>query len=333
MRNITLKDVARKAGVSYATVSRALSGNPHIRPDTRKRVLEICSEMGYTANYIARSMVMNKTDLIGLVVPTIDNQFMSEIAYYTEMSARTRGYNIMLCNSEPGPEQELTAVKLLTGRKVDGILIVPQNHNTYKNIKQYTEMVPVVFLGENLGNEPMSYVTVDNEYGTKIGMQYLTGLGHRDILYFGRRKNTTHLLRAEGYIRECTRLGLRQIFFDSPYGRSSIEYGYRMAKDLFSRPVDYTAIFASTDSNAIGIMKAAEESGIDIPGKISLLGFDDTGSASLPKIELTTIRQPKKEMAVQAVDILLNKINDRTEAYTHQILRPDLIERKTCRKL
>ena len=135
MKSVTLKDVAKAAGVSYATVSRALSGSPQIGSDTRERIIKLCDEMGYTTNYVARSMVMKKTDLIGLVVPSIDNQFMSELAYYAEMSARSHGYNIMLCNSGPDLKQEKTVVKLLLGRQVDGILIVPQSPKTYENIR------------------------------------------------------------------------------------------------------------------------------------------------------------------------------------------------------
>lgn len=333
MKSVTLKDVAKAAGVSYATVSRALSGSSQIGSDTRERIIKLCDEMGYTTNYVARSMVMKKTDLIGLVVPAIDNEFMSHLAYYVEMSARSRGYNIMLCNSGPDLKQEKTVVKLLLGRKVDGILIVPQSPKTYENIQAYTDQVPTVFLSENLRDQPQSYVAVDNSQGTFLGTEYLYSLGHREILYFGRRHSTTHQLRAEGYIRACQELGLRQRFYNSEYPRSSIENGYQMAKDLFSRPIDYTAIFASTDSNALGILKAADELGIAIPDRLSLIGFDNIPSTALPRIDLTTIEQPKRAMAVQAVDMLLDKIERGTQGYVHQIMTPSLIKRGTCRSL
>ena len=199
MKSVTLKDVAKAAGVSYATVSRALSGSHQIGSDTRERIIKLCDEMGYTTNYVARSMVTKRTGLIGLVVPSIDNQFMSELAYYAEMSARGHGYNIMLCNSGPDLKQEKTVVKLLLSRQVDGILIVPQSPKTYENIRAYTDQVPTVFLSENLRDQPQSYVAVDNSRGTYIGTKYLYDLGHRDILYFGRRHTATHQLRAEGY--------------------------------------------------------------------------------------------------------------------------------------
>lgn len=154
MKSVTLKDVAKAAGVSYATVSRALSGSPQIGSDTRERIIKLCDEMGYTTNYVARSMVMKKTDLIGLVVPSIDNQFMSELAYYAEMSARAHDYNIMLCNSGPDLKQEKTVVKLLLGRQVDGILIVPQSPDTYENIRAFTDRSPRCSSRKTCGTSP-----------------------------------------------------------------------------------------------------------------------------------------------------------------------------------
>lgn len=333
MKSVTLKDVAKAAGVSYATVSRALSGSPQIGSDTRERIIKLCDEMGYTTNYVARSMVMKKTDLIGLVVPSIDNQFMSELAYYAEMSARAHGYNIMLCNSGPDLKQEKTVVKLLLGRQVDGILIVPQSPDTYENIRAFTDQVPTVFLSENLRDQPQSYVAADNSHGTYIGTRYLYELGHREILYFGRRHSTTHQLRAEGYMKACRELGLHEQYFNSEFPRSSIANGYQLARELFSKPITYTAIFASTDSNALGILKAADEMHIDIPRQLSLIGFDNIPSTALPRIELTTIEQPKREMAVQAVDMLRDKIENGTQGYVHQILMPSLVKRGSCQKI
>ena len=311
MKSVTLKDVAKAAGVSYATVSRALSGSPQIGSETRERIIKLCDEMGYTTNYVARSMVMKKTDLIGLVVPSIDNQFMSELGYYAEMSARSHGYNIMLCDSGPDLRQEINVVKLLLGRQVDGILIVPQNSITYEHIAAYIEDVPTVFLSENLRDQPQSYVAIDNSRGTFLGTEYLYRLGHREILYFGCRDSTTHRLRAEGYQRACQKFGLRERILHSEFPRSSIENGYQMAKALFEKPIDYTAIFASTDSNALGIMRAADEMDIQIPEQLSLMGFDNISASALSRIDLTTVEQSKREMATQAVDTYEEK--DRIE--------------------
>ena len=332
MKNVTLKDVAKAAGVSYATVSRALSGSSQIGSETRERVLKLCDEMGYTTNFVARSMVTKRTNLIGLVVPSVDNQFMSELAYHAEVSARSHGYNIMLCDSGPDLRQEKTVVKLLLGRQVDGILIVPQSSRSYESLKPYLDQTPTVFLSENLRDQPQSYVAVDNSRGTYLGTQYLYELGHRDILYFGQRQSTTHQLRAEGYLKACQELGLAPRYFNSEYTRSSIQGGYQLAKELFQKPLDYTAIFASTDSNALGVLTAADELGSDIPGRLSLIGFDNISATALSRIDLTTIDQPKKAMAVQAVDMLRDKIEHGTQGYVHQILLPTLIRRGTCKE-
>ena len=134
-------------------------------------------------------------------------------------------------------------------------------------------------------------------------------------------------------MKACQELGLKQRFFNSEFSRSSVDNGYQMAKELFANPIDYTAIFASTDSNALGILKAADELRIDSPGRISLIGFDNIRSTDMPRINLTTIDQPKREMAVQAVDMLRDKIENGTQGYVHQILLPSLIKRGTCRPL
>ncbi len=333
MKKVTLKDVAKAANVSYATVSRALSDSPEIGTETKERIVKLCEEMGYSANVVARSMVSKKTNLIGLVLPSIDNPFMAEIAYNAEMTARSYGYNILLCNSSPNMDQERDVVKLLIGRQVDGILIVPQTSKSCENIRMFTDQVPTVFISENLRDLPESYVSIDNIQGTTIGMEYLYGLGHRNILYFGKRNSTTHQLRLEGYTRACGKFGLKPRILTSTYPRSSIENGYALAKKIFRSPLDFTAIFASTDSNALGIMKAAEEVGLDIPGDFSLIGFDNILLAGLPRIELTTIEQPKKDLAVHAVVMLKSKIEDSARGYMHDILMPSLIERSTCRAI
>ncbi|MBR6088513.1 MAG: LacI family DNA-binding transcriptional regulator [Anaerolineaceae bacterium] len=334
MSKVTIKDVAKVANVSFTTVSRALSGNPEISRETRDRILKICDEMGYTTNYIARSMIKKKTELIGLILPSIDNPFMSELAYHVEVTARRFGYNMILCNSHPDLAQELKAMQLMVGHQVDGVLIIPRKPGSFENLLRYTSLVPSVFLSENLRDRNGSYISVDNFHGTKMGTEYLYRLGHRNILYFGCREgSTTHQLRADGYTEACRQLGIpsRIIYFDSE--SSSIELGYARAKEILSKDRDFSAVFASTDSNAIGLMQAAKESGIRIPEDISLLGFDNIRIASLPQIDLTTIAQPKEEMAVRAVKMLIRKIEGGSTSPAFEIIEPELVERGSCRVL
>lgn len=334
MKNVTIKDVAKVAGVSYTTVSRSLSGSTEIGEDTRERVLQVCKEMGYTKNYIARSMVMKKTNLIGLIVANIDNPFMSELAYHIEMRARERGYNLMLCNSSHDLDIERDVFELLVSRQADGIIIVPANSESFDTLKQLVQKVPTVFVSENLRDEPESYISVDNYRGTHIGTEYLYSLGHKKILYFGLRKaSVTHQMRAVGYIDACRELGIETNILYSNYQQSSTQAGYEMARQVFSGKLEYTAIFAAADSLALGVYAAAEEAGIRIPEDISLIGFDNILYSDLPRIHLTTIEQPKKTMAIAAVDILYDKLNDDASGYSHRILTPSLIARSSCRDI
>ena len=229
--------------------------------------------------------------------------------------------------------QEETAVKLLLGRQVDGILIAPQNAASLDRLEGPLREVPSVFLGENLRDRDWNCVSVDNAGGAAMGVEHLYGLGHREILYFGRRRSTTHQLRAEGYLGACEKLGLTPRIFDSPYHRSSPEYGYQLAKELFERPIDYTAVLAATDSSALGLLQAADELGIRIPGDLSLVGFDNIPATALPRIELTTVEQPVRMIAERAVEILLDKIEQGTPGYVRQILAPKLVLRSSCRPL
>ena len=331
MKNVTIKDVAKVAGVSYSTVSRALSGSTEISLDTRERILQVCKEMNYTANTVARAMVLKSTKLLGLILTGVNNPFMSELAYHIDRQARARGYNIILCNSSRNLEQERELFELMIGRQVDGILLFPSGPDSHESLRPYLDRIPTVFIGENLREVPESYVSVDNYQGARLGVEYLYKLGHRDILYFGRRRgSTTHQLRADGYTAACRDLGLTPQYCNNTFSATTIKYGYQLAKQLFAQKRQFSAIFAATDTNALGIMQAAEENGIRIPEDISLLGFDNIRDSSLPRINLTTIEQPKKMLASVAVDSLLDKIQNELSGYTHRILTPTLIERSSC---
>ena len=289
---VTLKDVAKVAGVSYATVSRALSGSSEIGESTRKRVVRICEEMGYTPNSVARSMVMKRTNIIGLIVTSIDNPFMSEMTAHLEIYARKCGYNLMVCNSSYDLNLEKEVFSLLMGRKVDGIIMIPIGNESYDTLKVLTALVPTVFISENMIDLPENYVSVDNTTGMQQATEYLYSLGHRRILYLGARNNSmTH------------------------------------------QPFSETALLCAADTLAIGVIQAAYEKGIRIPDDLSLMGFDNISFSALPPIDLTTVNQPKQELAVSAMDMLLNRIRKPDAPHTKTILSPSLVIRNSCRAI
>ena len=329
---VTLKDVAKVAGVSYATVSRALSGSPEIGESTRKRVVRICEEMGYTPNSVARSMVMKRTNIIGLIVTSIDNPFMSEMTAHLEIYARKCGYNLMVCNSSYDLDLEKEVFSLLMGRKVDGIIIIPIGNESYDSLKTLTAQVPTVFIGENMLDLPENYVTVDNTTGMQQATEYLHSLGHRNILYLGARDNSmTHKLRLDGYLNACEKLGIEPRVVRNSSARSSFQVGYALAKTHFEQPFSETAILCAADALAIGVIQAAYEAGVRIPQDLSLMGFDNISFSALPPIDLTTVNQPKQELAVAAMDMLLNRIKKPDAPHTKTILSPSLVLRNSCR--
>lgn len=334
MGMVTLKDVAKVAGVSYATVSRALSGSSEIGEDTRKRILKICEEMGYTPNAVARSMVMRRTNVIGLIVASLDNPFMSELTTHLEIYARRCGYTLMVCNSSYDTDLEKEVFLLLLGRQVDGIILLPVGNESYESLKSLTAQVPTVFISENLQDLPENYVAVDNRQGTDAATEYLYSLGHRSILYFGcRAHSVTHRLRLEGYQQACEKLGIRADVFYSPYARSSHEAGYRLANAYFADHPRHTAMLCASDALAIGVMQAAYEHGVALPQQLSVMGFDNISFAALPPINLTTVDQPKQRMANAAVDMLIEHIRHPDLAPSRVIVPPSLVLRGSCRSI
>ena len=340
MEKVTIKDIARVANVSYATVSRALSSSPEIGDATREKILKICDEMKYIPDSVARSMVKRTTNIIGVVTASINNPFMSELIEAIEIAARDRGYNLMVCNSSYDLELEKHQFSLLLGRRVDGIIVIPAGHDTAANLSGYESDVPVVYVSENLQDGQASYVAIDNAAGARTGVEYLYSKGHRRILYLGRRQGSlTHQLRADGVISACASLGMEVSFKDNDSaGKSSIEAGYKLAKDFFT--TEYmcgaasgpTAIFCATDALALGTMQAADEAGIRIPEDISLLGFDNISFTALPRIGITTVEQPKAEMAKAAIELLLDGHEEEGVKVSRSI-EPRLVERTSCRKL
>ena len=340
MKSITIKDIAKIAGVSYATVSRALSNSPGISEDTRERVLEICREQGYRPNILARSLISNKTNVLGLIVPDISNPFYAEGAFHIEIYARSLGYNVMLCNSLSKPEQTAALFEFLVGHQVDGMILVSPHDDERAQVARQLHLVPTVIIGDSeIADSTVvceaSSIRLDNFAGGQLGTEYLLGLGHREIFYLGYRPGSmTHTRRVSGYKAAMKAVGLKRHVMDNHSDVSSSEAGYRLGLELFRSGQPCTAVFAATDAVALGILNAADECGVSIPDDVSLLGFDNISYAGLSRINLTTIDQRKPRLAAGAIDLLTDAIAhpDREED-VRRIIRPALVERSTCKPL
>lgn len=338
MRRITIKDIAQIAGVSYATVSRALSGSSEVSEQTRSRILEICQKEGYRANSLARSLISNKTNMIGLIVPDVANPFYAELAFGIEKHAFENGYNIMLCNSMFNTDHTRTLFDLLISHQADGIILAGSHDETCSWLSGYTDTVPLVLLGDAMDrdlHDTFNTVSIDNQAGGTLAGRHLCALGHTKIAYLGLRTSSiTHRERFSGFCAALHESGLAPIVLENPLNASSIDVGYQLGKQLFAQGLNCTAIFSATDSLALGVLEASDEMKIRIPDDVSLIGFDNITYSDLPKISLTTIDQCKPTLAKTAVDLLLDVIENREQNFgIHRLLQPKLIERLSCAAL
>ena len=336
---VTIKDVAAAAGVSPSTVSRTCKDSPSISRETKERVRRIMAQLGYEPNVEAEPVeAFSKT--IGIILPSsqrdvYENAFHLEIIRGIGQFCNQRRYVNTVITGQDDAEVLDAIQSMVANAQADGFILLYSKKDCPVAAYLRNEGLLHVIVGKAAQSANQTiYIDNDNALAGEEAADYLYELGHRDILYFGQRPgSTTHQLRADGYMKACHEFNLTPHFFNSEYSRSSIQGGYQLAKELFRKPLDCTAVFAATDSNALGILTAADEMGIDIPGHLSLIGFDNISATALSRIDLTTVDQPKRDMAVQAVDMLRDKIENGTQGYVHQILLPTLIQRGTCRKL
>ncbi len=333
MKKITIHDVAKEAGVSSATVSRAICGSKEIGEKTREQVLRICRDLGYSSNYQSPVTHSTQTGVVGLILPAVNDPSMGALTVALEQQLRTQGYSLLIGNSYGDPKQEKTLFDRMLAQRVEGIFLVPGSTGTRNNLAQQLEKVQTVFLNENLMEQPESYVTTDFRRGATLGVEYLLSLGHRKILLLGgNSENSSLQLLTEGFTTACKKYEIKADYCENPSREASIEAGYHLARHLFRKPVHWTAIFTTSDLLAIGALQAAKEAGVSAPQDISLLGFGDYAFSSLPQISLTTLALPLQPMVTAAVDVMMEMLHAEADGYSHRIYAPRLVERSTCGK-
>ncbi|MBQ8143291.1 MAG: LacI family DNA-binding transcriptional regulator [Butyricicoccus sp.] len=338
MPRITIKDIARIAGVSVTTVSRALNNAPEISEETRSRILAVCREQGYHRNLLARSLISSRTHVLGIILPEIAGPFHASLSLHIETFAREQGYQVMLCCSTPDDTRINEHFDFMLSQRVDGILLSSSSNSVYDLLSRYQSEVPLVLLGACPPEDSavrINSVSTDNYLGGKMAAEYLYRLGHRDTIYLGMRTGSiTHQRRHKGFQDTADRLGMRVLTLVNNESSSTVECGYHLAQGIFSKPFSQTAVFTASDMLALGTMQAADEAGIAIPERLSILGFDNIAYAGLPKVQLTTFSQHPESLAKAAVRLLLERIENPEEPeYTQKLLVPSLVERKTCRSI
>ncbi len=330
--NATLKDIARKLDISYATVSRALNGRYGVHPKTKEKILNMAQEMNYHPNAIARGLVKKHTETIGLVIPDITNPFFPEVARGIEDRAEEKGYSVFLCNTNWEQDREARYLSLLREKRVDGIILAPVSDKSPLNWVFDDRALPLVFVSEVRRGKGKSYVAIDNVHGGYIATRHLIQKGYKRIGFFGAKEDElTSEERYQGYKKALKEAGRKEYKKFVRFGDYGTNTGSRLITAMI-RKNDYPdAVFAVNDFFALSVMQGIQESGLNIPRDIAVIGFDDIPFASFPEIMLTTIAQPKYQMGRIAADLLLAQIHEKTGTEKKEIiLETELIERRTA---
>lgn len=321
-------DVAVEAGVSTATVSRVANGHPNIRMATRDRVVEAMERLGYVANLRARSLAGGRSNVLGLIVDDLNSSYINQISRGIDEAVATHGYDLLLSTMHMRERTTQYIESLLNGFAEGVIVLLAGGFGRYLGEVEEREF-PVVLID----HEPVPQVPVvkaDNDTGTRNAVGHLAALGHHRVGFItGNLDVASARERLEAFRSEATRLDLDTANELIIRGDFMIEGGASGARQLLGLEHPPSAIFASSDMEAFGVMQVAREKGISIPGDLSLVGFDDIPEASYVTPGLTTVRQPMRDMGLLAAEMLIGEIEE-GHAQTSTIeLATELVIRET----
>jgi len=326
----TIIDVARRAGVSAATVSRVMNDTKPVSQELRQRVLRVMDELDYHPNLLAGSLRRRVTHTIGLIVPDTTNPFFGELAKSIEDVGFQHGYNVILCNSDYNLERERSYIMVLKAKQVDGLIFIPSSSRMDHVSDLLESWQGSVVTADRLTPElEADSVVADNRAGGHMAALHLLGLGHRCIGCIERPEYLAHI--EDRLIGFCEIL--RQWNTEIPKefcvrGGFRLEDGVRAARALLTLPARPTAIFAYNDIMAIGALQAAKELNVRVPDDLAIVGFDDIPMASYLTPALTTIRLPKYRIGALAAEILLGRVRGEIEGpLHHEVLEVELIVR------
>ncbi len=329
-KTVTLNDLAIKANVSVASVSRVINNDRSVRPDIRIAVEKATKELQYQPKTRSKNGFTNR---IGLLVPDITNPYFPLLIKGLTYAACFQDVSTILCNSDMNLETEADHIRGLIKAGVDGMIYIPFSEELNPTLNELVERkFPLVFLDREISTDEICSVTSDNEEGAYQATTYLLNLGHRNITFIsGLPYLSTSVTRLAGFRRGFADFGLQPREDLIIQGDTSLESGYRETAALLQAKMDFTAIFASNDMMAFGAWRALEESGYKIPDDFSIIGYDDIPFSSF--MSLTTIAQPSYEIGRNALLLLMDLILGRRIAPQKMVLRDSLIIRKSCQKI
>ena len=325
---ITIKDIAERAGVSYATVSRALNGRPDVNEETRQRIFDLAREMGYQPNAIARSLVKKKSQIIAVMVPDVSNPFFADITMSVNEAADEAGYTTMICNTGWDPVKEQEKLRIMVEQRVDGIILKPTAFIRPGALEALN--LPVVLFWHAMPDD-LSYIEVDHAYGSRLAVDHLVARGYRRIAYIGGIETSpSNQIRLMTYQKTLQEHALSVDARLISYGPFRQESGYQRIEALLRMPHPPDAVFCGNDIIAMGVLQYMREHKLQVPEDLAIIGFDDISCASLPLVSLSTVSQPRDKLGREALQALLREMDAFPQRTRQRILvEPELKARST----
>lgn len=340
---VTIYDVAKHAGVGVGTVSRAINDSPNIRPQTKELVLKAIDELGFSPHGMAKRLATKRMGIVAAIMPFYTGHFYHELLRGIQQTLLKYENDLIIHNVEK-PSRVLSFLdRMLQEKRCDGILAISVDIPDFYISKFEQATLPIIVVDR--AHDQLDCVLVDNEQGGYLATRHLIDLGHRCIaMISGSRDSLPAQKRHEGYCRAMKEAGLcaedelfvtADQFTDNPEipmndGFNELA-GWRAMEALLRAPERPTAVFASADIQALGVLKYARELGVKIPQELAIIGFDDIELSSY--LSLTTMQQPMREMGRLAAETLMDKIENRSAEVRHVILRTKLVERGSTMKL
>ena len=335
-RRISIKDIAREAGVSYSTVSRALNDSPLISEEVRVRIQHIARNLGYTPNALAQSLQSNRSHSIGVIITTISDPFFADVVQGVEEAAREANLTVFLATSNNDPENEIRIIESFHRRRVDGVIIAASRIG--EDYAKQLERVhfPVIMVNNQAvsENQNLHAINVDDLAGARLAVQHLFDLGHRRIGYVGvKNRPGSNARRLQGYRTMLEENGILPspdwICMNENGITEGLDGDLRAGLELGRKVLrqGVTAVFCYCDSVAAGVLAACREQSLDVPGQVSIIGFDDSDLCQILCPPLTTIHQPMREMGQMALNMLTATLSG--SPVTDQTLQPSLVTRSS----
>jgi DNA-binding LacI/PurR family transcriptional regulator len=330
--SVSIKDIAKAAGVSHSTVSRALSNSSLVSTETKSLIQQLAHEMGYSPDAQARSLVMGRTHTVGVVVTAITDPFIAEIVQAIERIALDHGYSVILAGSNAEPEREIAAVEMLHSKRVDGLVVTSSRVGVLYQDHLDRLGVPVVLVNshsQQRGRYTFS-ISVDNRHGGYLATNHLVELGHKRIAYVaGPADHSDDLDRFAGYCKALGQVGLAVDRSLVVPGTGRLDGGERALPVLLGLDDPPTAVFCYNDMTAIGLLRVARQGGTLVPEDLAVIGFDDIPFASYIRPGLTTIAQPTSLIGQRAMEMVLDLMAERGDGTSNVVVKGKLVVRES----